>query len=189
MRTDVTDIARDLLGKILFTRQNGWITGGLITETEAYDGPWDKASHAYGNRRTARTEIMFQKGGRAYVYLCYGMHHLFNVVTGEKGVPQAVLIRSVRPLIGLEHMLYRRKSSEIKPSLSNGPGKLCQALGINISFNGKSLNGEEIWIEEAQAPEFHEIVSSARIGIDYAKEHVFLPYRFYWKNEPYISKP
>lgn len=190
LRNDVALIARELLGKILYTSCNGNLTGGMITETEAYDGPWDKASHAYGNKRTHRTEVMFHEGGKAYIYLCYGLHHLFNVVTGKEGIPQAVLIRAVKPITGIEIMLQRRNLKQNMPAISNGPGKLSQALGITGKLNGVLLTEQRIWIEDLpQAVAPLEIVTSTRIGIDYAEEHVSLPFRFYLKNEKYISKP
>ena len=128
LRTDVVQISKDLLGKYLFTKIDNKITAGIITETEAYAGITDKASHAYNNRRTARTEIMFAKGGISYVYLCYGIHHLFNVVTNVEDVPHAVLIRAVKPIEGIEAILKRRNSKEIHSRISGGPGTVSQAL-------------------------------------------------------------
>ena len=130
-RTDVVLIAKELLGKYLFTNFDGIFTGGIITETEAYNGVIDRASHAFGERRTARTEIMYSEGGTAYVYLCYGIHSLFNVVTNKKNNPHAVLIRAIHPTHGIEHMLRRRKMPRFKKNLSDGPGKVSEALGIH----------------------------------------------------------
>lgn len=176
---DVVDIARSLLGKYLFTQINNELTGGIISETEAYNGIVDKASHAYGGRRTKRTEVMFGEGGRSYVYLCYGMHHLVNVVTAPAGIPHAILIRGIIPVYGTEIMLSRCGKSKITSGISNGPGKLTKALGINMIHNNLSLRGNEIFIEDREAKiENMKITVSPRIGIDYAAEDAMLPYRF-----------
>lgn len=172
-------LAKRLLGKSLFTNINGKLTGGIITETEAYAGITDKASHAYGGRRTARTEIMFQQGGVSYVYLCYGIHYLFNVVTGEEGNPHAVLIRGIYPVIGIDEILRRRKKSRLTKDVSDGPGKLTQALGITLKQNGNKLDDDEVWIEEDGLKiSDSDILISKRIGVDYAGEDADLPYRF-----------
>lgn len=179
---DVIALSRSLIGKYLFTQTgpDKVITGGMIIETEAYRGAEDKACHAYGNRRTQRTEIMFAEGGRAYVYLCYGMHHLFNIVTNVEGIPHAVLIRAIRPEIGLDAMLCRRKKDKLQPSLTNGPGSLCQALGITRQHNGLSLDGDTIWLEERGIEILSDhIHSSPRIGVDYAEEDALKPWRFF----------
>jgi len=177
---DVVQISKDLLGKYLMTNINGAITGGIITETEAYAGETDRASHAFGGRRTARTEIMYQHGGAAYVYLCYGIHHLFNVVTHQAGTPHAILIRAIHPKEGLDTMLARRgMNDQSKKPLAGGPGTVSQALGIATGHTGCDLNGDQIWIEDRGieiAPE--SIVASPRVGIDYAGEDADLPYRF-----------
>jgi DNA-3-methyladenine glycosylase len=174
-REDVLTIGRELLGKFLFTNIGGEMTGGMIIETESYKGAEDKACHAYNNRRTARTEVMFAPGGVAYIYFCYGMHHLFNIVTNKKDIPHAVLIRAIQPLFGIETMLKRRK----KRPLAAGPGSLTQALGMNRSHNGLSLQGPTIWLEDRQVPISPEqITASSRIGIAYAEEHALLPWRF-----------
>lgn len=170
--SDVVALGKALLGKLLMTRIEGHLTGGYILETESYAGVSDRASHAYNHKRTARTEVMYQSGGRAYVYLCYGMHCLFNVVTASEGEPHAVLIRALLPAIGLETMWQRRK----KKPLTAGPGTLCAALGITLKQNGKLLDSEEIWIEEGVP--VHSITAAPRIGIDYAGPDAFLPYRF-----------
>ncbi|WP_199138059.1 DNA-3-methyladenine glycosylase [Pedobacter sp. ASV12] len=186
----VTDLAMQLLGKQLFTLVDGKLTGGTIVETEAYNGIADKASHAYGGRFTPRTSTMYEAGGISYVYLCYGIHHLFNVVTAPKNTPHAVLIRGLMPTVGLETMLERRKMTSLAPRLTAGPGALAQALGINKALNAKDLLGEEIWIEDNGlifSPE--QIVASPRIGVDYAEDHALLPWRFYIKGNKYVSKP
>lgn len=178
---DVVALAHDLLGKVLCTRINEQVTKGTITETEAYDGVTDKACHAYGGRRTARTEIMFHEGGLAYVYLCYGIHHLFNIVTGKEGDPKAVLIRGVVPFEGLETMLERRNRPPMK-RLAAGPGTVSQALGVHTRHSGISLQDDAIWLEDhgIGVPE-NEIQIGPRIGVDYAGEDALLPYRFVWK--------
>jgi DNA-3-methyladenine glycosylase len=178
-RPDVVLIAKELLGKYLFTRFDGKLTGGIITETEAYNGVIDRASHAFGGRRTARTEIMFAKAGTAYVYLCYGIHSLFNVVTNEKEIPHAVLVRAIHPTHGINEMLKRRRMSEVKKNLSAGPGTVAEALGIHYSHSGLSLSGNKIWIEDRGITvNKKEIRASKRIGVDYAGEDANLPYRF-----------
>ena len=179
LNDDVVALARSLLGKRLVTVFDGQRTSGIITETEAYAGEIDRASHAYGGRRTERTEIMYAQGGTAYVYLCYGMHSLFNVVTNREGIPHAVLIRAIQAEEGVELMLKRRGMKQINPQLANGPGKLAKALGIHYSHSGMDLCGDEIFIEDAGiALQDKEIVASPRIGVDYAGEDALLPYRF-----------
>jgi DNA-3-methyladenine glycosylase len=178
-RADVVEVARDLLGKALCTCVEGRITRALITETEAYAGVTDKASHAYGGRRTRRTEPMFAEGGVAYVYLCYGIHHLFNVVTGGKGTPHAVLIRAGEPLDGTAVMLARRSRDRLDRKLMSGPGSLSRALGITTALTGTHLRGNTIWLEDhglAIAP--GEIEAAPRVGVDYAGEDAALHYRF-----------
>ncbi|WP_153392336.1 DNA-3-methyladenine glycosylase [Chryseobacterium vaccae] len=187
---DVLFLAQNLLGKVLFTEINGEITAGIIVETEAYFGTKDKASHAYGGRRTDRTETLYSPGGVSYVYLCYGIHHLFNVVTSVENDPHAVLIRAVEPLIGKEIMEFRRNIPAAKTAISSGPGSAAKALGIDKSFNKKDLDGNEIWIED-HGIIYHpdEIVAGPRIGVAYAQEDALLPWRFFVKNNKYVSKP
>ncbi|MGI9260965.1 MAG: DNA-3-methyladenine glycosylase, partial [Woeseiaceae bacterium] len=148
LRSDVITVARDLLGKVLCTQFDGIPTTAIITETEAYAGETDKASHAFGGRRTTRTEPMFGLGGNAYVYLCYGIHHLFNVVTGQEGMPHAVLVRAGSPLDGMETMLSRRRKEKADKKLMAGPGTIAEALGIKSSMTGTDLAGDRIWIED-----------------------------------------
>ena len=178
LHDDVVEIAHDLIGKKLVTNFNGKLTSGIITETEAYAGETDKASHAYGGRRTARTETMYAEGGISYVYLCYGIHHLFNIVTNKKNIPHAVLVRGIFPLDGWEIIQKRRKSSLPKHKIAAGPGTCSQALGISTKQNGISLTNTRIWVENAaiKAP---QIKKGPRIGVDYAGKDAFLPYRFY----------
>ncbi len=185
---DVVFLARDLLGKSLFTKINGQLTGGIITETEAYAGITDRASHAFGGRRTRRTEIMFQKGGLSYIYLCYGIHHLFNVVTNEEGRADAVLIRAIEPIEGTETMMTRRKLNKKGKRISGGPAMLTQALGINTFHNGTVLNGESIWIEDAKPIDEVFIASATRIGVEYAEGDALKPWRFFIKENSWVSR-
>lgn len=187
---DVIFLAKDLLGKVLFTEIDDKITAGVIVETEAYFGVLDKASHAYGGRRTDRTEIIYHEGGISYVYLCYGIHHLFNIVTSVKDEPHAVLVRAVEPLEGKEIMELRRNMPFTKAAISSGPGSAAKALGIDRSFNKKDLSGEEIWIEDhgiRYTPD--QIVATPRVGVAYALEDALLPWRFFVKENKYVSKP
>ncbi len=182
IRDDVVQISRDLLGKELFTCINGVLTSGVITETEAYAGTDDKASHAFGSRRTNRTKVMYAEGGTAYVYLCYGIHHLFNVVCNQKGIPHAVLIRAIQPNAGLQTILKRRNKKSVDKTLSGGPGTMSQALGIKTVHSGLDLCGKKIWIEDAGVKvQDTDIISGPRIGVEYAGEDALLPYRFRWK--------
>jgi DNA-3-methyladenine glycosylase len=176
-KEDVVDISRKLLGKYLFTFMEGQLTGGMITETEAYRGPEDRASHAFGMRRTKRNEMMYAKGGVCYIYLCYGLHSLFNIVTNQEEIPHAVLIRAIKPEMGIETMLKRRHKSKIDKTLTNGPGSLSQALGLSLNHNGCSLKGPCIWVED-QGIKPAKITASPRIGIDYAGDDALLPWRF-----------
>jgi len=176
---DVVSVSKSLLGKILCTRIDGYTTRVIITETEAYAGVTDKASHAYGNRRTKRTEPMFGPAGVAYIYLCYGIHHLFNVVTGKPGIPHAVLIRAGVPLEGVEKMLIRRRKKKVDRTLLAGPGSLAQALGITTKLTGTSLTGSNVWIEDHNLKlKKNQIQAGPRIGVGYAEEDAKRPYRF-----------
>jgi DNA-3-methyladenine glycosylase len=173
--TNVVQIAQNLLGKILCTNINNKLTKIRITETEAYNGIHDKACHAFGGRRTKRTETMYAQGGISYVYLCYGMHYLFNVVTNTANTPDAVLIRGGMPIAGIESMEARRNKKTEK--LISGPGKISKALGINMQHNALSLLQNTVWIEDDGYTPIN-IVSTKRIGIDYAGEDAELLYRF-----------
>ena len=178
-RDNVVEISRDLLGKVLCTNLDGVETSVVITETEAYAGITDKASHAYGDRRTKRTEPIYGPGGHAYVYLCYGLHHLFNVVTNVEGVPHAVLIRAGLPLSGVDEMLARRNKKGIDKTFLAGPGSTAQALGITTALTGISLQSDSVWIEDRMlAVHERSVKVGPRIGIDYAEEDAALPYRF-----------
>ncbi len=184
---DVLAIAKELLGKLLVTKWNGITTSGRIVEVEAYNGAIDKASHAFGGRRTARNEPMYAKGGVAYVYLCYGIHHLFNVVTNSKDAPHAILIRAVEPVKGIEAMEQRMKRN-FDHSITRGPGNLSKALGISTEHSGYSLRSPELFIaDDGFVYSKKEIAASPRIGVDYAAEDALLPYRFYIKGNPFVS--
>lgn len=187
-REDVTKIAKEILGKILVTTFNGVLTSGRIVEAEAYAGAGDKASHAYGNRRTARTEVMFGNPGTAYVYLCYGIHHLFNVVTNKKDIPHAILIRSIEPLEGIEDMLIRTGKIKSDYTLTKGPGNVSRALGIFTHHTGLSLLSDDLFIaDDGFRLKESRIVTTTRVGVDYAAEDSLLPYRFIVKDNPYVS--
>lgn len=187
---DVIALSRDLLGKYLFTCIDGVITCGYIVETEAYNGIIDRASHAFGNRLTPRTKTMFMPGGIAYVYLCYGIHEMFNIVTSGEGQPHAILVRAINPTDGLEAMQSRRNMSILKPTITMGPGSVAKALGISRAINAFSLQGDTIWIEDKGLTFADENVAAVpRVGVDYAGEDALLPYRFYVKGNPYVSKP
>lgn len=184
LEPNVVKLARDLIGKVLVTREGKTITSGIITETEAYNGIVDKASHAYGNRRTNRTEIMFREGGTSYVYLCYGIHYLFNVVTNVQDHPHAVLIRAIQPLDGKDIIIRRRGVAKVDKKLCVGPGKVSQALGIDLKYNGLDLTGDKIWIEDRGIKvKPKDILVGPRIGVDYAGEDAKLPYRFWIEHE------
>lgn len=179
LNPDVVDVAKQLLGKMLITEFDHQRTSGLIIETEAYAGVEDKASHAYGGRYTERTRVMYQQGGVAYVYLCYGIHHLFNVVTHQEGIPHAVLIRAIQPAEGLEIMLQRRSKSGVDRTLASGPGSLSKALGIQTQHSGLSLQSNQVWIEDAGIIVMEdEIIASPRVGVEYAEEDAGREYRF-----------
>lgn len=186
---DVLFLSQDLIGKILMTNIHGERTGGMIVETEAYRAPEDRASHAYNGKRTKRNAVMYAEGGFSYVYLCYGIHKLFNIVTNEADIPHAILIRAIEPIEGIETMLKRRKKQKLHPSLTAGPGALSQALGINLCHNALPLNGPEIWLEDRHIHfPAESIIASPRIGIDYAGADALLPWRFCLKDSPYLSK-
>jgi len=183
---DVVALAKDLIGKRLNTFSDGVLTAGIITETEAYAGKGDKACHAHLGRFTKRTQVMYESGGIAYVYLCYGIHHLFNIVTNTNGNADAILIRAIEPTQGLQKMLERRNRQKLEKSLTSGPGNVTKALGITKSHNTKSVLGQEIWIDNPGI-KIESIVETTRIGIDYAEEDANLPWRFYKQDSKYIS--
>ncbi|MCL2436053.1 MAG: DNA-3-methyladenine glycosylase [Lentimicrobiaceae bacterium] len=179
LNSDVVFLAKDLIGKYLFTKIDGQLCGGIITETEAYKGIGDRACHAFGGRRTARNEMMYAQGGVAYVYLCYGIHLLLNVVTNQKDTPDAILIRAIHATHGAELMLKRTGKPQMSPQVTDGPGKVTKALGITLADNGESLQNKRIWIEDRGLDlSKMEILSTPRIGVGYAGEDALLPYRF-----------
>lgn len=186
-RSDVVKIARELLGKVLFTNVDGVRTGGRIVETEAYS--WkERGSHAYGARKTKRNAVMFEQGGLAYVYLCYGIHNMFNVVTNTSGTADAILVRAIEPIEGLAEMQLRRGTLPSHFQLTSGPGKLAKALGIDRNLNGKFLVDNEVWIEDQGFTLKRAMIeASPRIGIDYAGEDAKLPWRFFVKGNRWVS--
>ena len=187
-RSDVLEVARDLLGKkLVVPTRNGSRVAGIIVETEAYRGPEDRASHAFGGRRTQRTETMYGVGGTAYVYFVYGMYHQFNVVTNVQGIPHAVLIRAVEPVEGLDRM-RRRREGRSEHELTSGPGRLCIALGIDRKLDKADLLGNRVWLEDAVSVSPRQIVRGPRVGIDYAEKWVSKPWRFWIKDNPFVSR-
>ena len=189
LSNNVVQISQALLGKVLETNISNRKTSGVIVETEAYAGKHDRASHSYQNKKTQRNSAMFENGGHIYVYLCYGIHTLFNVVTNSKNNPQAVLIRAIEPIKGVQHMLKRRKMRKLSTNLTSGPGNLCQALGISLLHNKFKLQGPEIAIyDEGIKVSEHSIIAAPRIGIDYAGKDVLNPWRFSIKSNPWCSK-
>lgn len=190
LNSDVVEVAKLTLGKVLVTRHNGIISSGIISETEAYAGISDRASHAYGNRRTRRTETMYESGGKAYIYLCYGVHSLFNIVTNTEGIPHAVLIRGIIPLDGKLVMAERTGKSMIVDGDGSGPGRVTRLLGLHYSMDGLDLvekdlkDNMQIWIEDRGVKILpSEITTTKRIGVDYAGEDALLPYRFCYKKK------
>ena len=187
-RPNVLTVARELLGKLLVVpAKNGRRVSGMIVEAEAYRGPQDRASHAYGGRRTNRTETMYDLGGTAYVYFVYGMYYQFNVVTSVRNIPHAVLIRALQPVEGID-VIRKRRHGQPDHNLTNGPGKLCIALGIDRKLDRADLLGNKVWIEEGETIARSRIASGPRIGIDYAEEWIEKPWRFWIKDNPYVSR-
>lgn len=190
LNPDVVGLAKSLLGKIIVSKVDNHITSGIIIETEAYKAPEDRASHAFNSRRTPRTSTMFMEGGHAYVYICYGIHHLFNVITAVEGIPHAVLIRALEPLDGLDHMLIRRKMSALNYTITKGPGSLSQALGITQNLNATKLYDRKSPIQLFESNQMYsdsQIGISKRIGVESSGESASLPYRFYVKGNVYVS--
>lgn len=192
-REDVAAISRDLIGMVLYSKMNGVVTGGRIVETEAYGGITDRASHAYGNRRTGRTETMYRAGGVCYIYLCYGIHHLFNIVTGPEGRPDAVLIRALEPVSGIEIMLQRRGLDRVQRRVAGGPGLVTQSLELTTDQNGLSLiHSKKIWLEMdgdqiMDQRGNDDIIATPRVGVDYAGEDAERPWRFRLKGNKFTS--
>ncbi len=195
-RGDTLEIAQDLLGKLLVVpTATGERVSAMIIETEAYLGAIDKAAHSYGNRRTTRTETMFAVGGTAYIFFIYGMYFQFNVVVGAIDTPHAILIRAVEPVENIEIMRERRNAKSknlnrkmLDKNLTSGPGKLCIALTIDRTFNNEDLLGEKVWLEDFKTFSDSEISSGKRIGIDYAEEFAEKPWRFWVKNNLFVSR-
>jgi DNA-3-methyladenine glycosylase len=187
-RSNVVQIAKELLGKILVTNWSSIVTSGRIVECEAYAGIIDKASHASGGRRTARNEIMYGEGGYSYIYLCYGIHHLFNIVTNSADIPHAILIRALDPLEGIEEMLLRTNKKKLDQTLTRGPGNVSKALGIFTKHSGIALFGNKIFVvDDGKKFSEKEIQASPRIGVEYAGKDASLPYRLYVKGNPFVS--
>jgi len=184
---DVLTVAEEILGKTLVHMTKEGVTKGKIVEVEAYNGLCDKAAHSYKNLRSKRTEIQYGEGGYAYVYLIYGMHHCMNIVVNRENLPEVLLLRALQPLEGLELMKKRRNTENVK-MLCNGPGKLCQAMEITREHYGEDLCGEKFYLENTPSVKPEEIVRTKRINIDYAKEAVDFPWRFFIKGNPYVSR-
>jgi len=186
---NVVELAQHLLGKFVCTQFEEGLTVGMITETEAYCGATDKACHAYPNKRTKRTEIIFGDGGFAYIYLCYGLHHMFNIVTNVTDAADAILIRGIAPVKGIEIIESRRNMSVNRKQISSGPGTVAQALGIRTNHYGTDLLGDTIWLED-RGIQFtkDQLLIGPRVGIDYAEEDALLPWRFRVKGNKYIGK-
>lgn len=190
IENDVVSIAKDLIGKYLFVHTENVTTGGIIVETEAYRGPEDLGSHAYNNRRTQRNDIMYYAGGVVYMYICYGIHDMLNIVTGPANTAHAVLIRAIEPTEGIEVMRQRRKVLHEDTRLCRGPGALAKALALKKVHNGISLQENEIWIED-RGPVFAEeaVIAGARIGLNISEPYKSIPWRFYVKGNAHVSRP
>jgi DNA-3-methyladenine glycosylase len=187
-RKNVVQVARDLLGKILITQLDGYRSSGRIVETEAYAGVEDRASHAFGSKRTARSEHLYGDPGTIYIYICYGMHHLFNVITNKKNIPHGVLIRALEPMEGVEHMLKRTGRLTSDFTITKGPGNLSRAMGMTKLQSGGNVFSEEIFIaDDGLRYKKNEIIVTKRIGVEGAREDADLPYRFIVKGNPYVS--
>lgn len=190
---DVVSMAQKLLGKILVTEVDGMVSSGMIVETEAYRGPDDRGCHAFGGRCTERTKTMFYEGGHAYVYICYGVHPMVNVVTGPEGFAHAVLIRAIQPLEGVDMMMERRRINKEKPILVNGPGKLTVALGIHKEMDGQKLfeQTSPLRLYDASMDILPEkVVSGPRVGMSkYVGACSHRPWRFYLRDNLWVSKP
>lgn len=188
MQNDVVAIAKQLVGKIVVTEFEGMVTSGRIVEVEAYVANHDRASHAFGGRRTPRNEHMYAGPGTAYVYICYGIHQMLNVVTNSEGIPDAILIRALEPLIGVDVMLRRTGKAQLDYTLTKGPGNVGKALGIRRGHSGTQLTGNDLYLAEDDFDiSSANIVESTRIGVAYAGEDALLPYRFYLKGNKYVS--
>lgn len=195
---DTIALAKSLLGKLLVHDSPDGHTSGFIVETEAYKGPMDKAAHSYGGRLTPRTQVMYGEPGYAYVYLIYGLHYCLNVVSGREGAPEAILIRAIEPFEGVALMAARRGlkmdagARPLPPSklklLTNGPGKLAQAMGITKDQYGWNLATSSLSIHPGKKIKTAQISTGTRIGIDYAEEARDYPWRFWLKGNLFVSK-
>lgn len=189
-RDDTLAIAKELLGKLLISNIGEEITGGLIVETEAYLGPIDRGSHAFNNKRTPRNDIMYSEGGLAYMYICYGIHNMLNIVTGKKDSPHAVLIRAIQPTIGLDVIRRRRNLYNQEYRLCQGPGSLAKSLALTRIHNRLNLNGDIIWIEDTDSSySDNDIIATARVGVNFEEPYKTIPWRFLVKNNKYVSRP
>lgn len=187
-RKDVVKIAEELLGKIIVTNIDGFFTSGRIVETEAYVGITDKASHSFSGKRTSKNEHMYSAPGTAYIYICYGMHQMMNIVTNEREIPDAVLIRAIEPLEGIDIMLQRTKKDHADKTLTRGPGNVGKALGIFKHHSGLHLLDEQIYLlDDGQKISKENIGVSKRIGVESAGPDGLLPYRFFVKGNKYVS--
>ena len=187
-RGDVVAITKELLGKILVTNFDSKFTAGRIVEAEAYNGPFDKAAHSYNNRRTNRTEVMFNVGGVAYIYLIYGIHQMFNIVTNIEGIPNAILIRALEPIAGIDTMLERTAKTMHGFDLTRGPGNVAKALGFHTSQTGMSLQSDLLYIaDDGFTYNDADLIATTRVGVNYAGEDALLPYRFLVKGNKYVS--
>ncbi len=187
LREDTLLIAKELLGKFVFSKIDGIITGGMIVETEAYIGPLDAGSHAFNNRKTAKNATMYEAGGVAYLYICYGIHDMLNIVTGPTDSSHAILIRAIEPIIGIETMQQRRGHVPLK-RLAKGPGSLAKALGLNKSFDKEDLTGDLIWIEDQKILIADEnIKATGRVGLSCAEPYLSIPWRFCLSGNAFVS--
>lgn len=191
---DTLTVAQELLGKILVHHTEGKTLKGMIVETEAYLGLSDKAAHSYGGKRTKRVETMYKQPGTVYVYFIWGMHYCLNLITAKEGIPEGVLIRAIEPVENIEQMVFNRfnkgmkeLSSYQKRNITNGPGKLTQAMKIDGRLNNVDICKDVLYVENGLDRGF-TVQTAKRIGIDYAQEAADYPYRFYIKDNPYVSK-
>lgn len=186
---DVVKVARSLISCVIATQLNNQLTAGIITETEAYSGENDKACHAYLQKKTRRNEAMFLSGGHIYIYLCYGLHHMLNIVTNKQGYGDAVLIRSIEPIIGEKYMLRRRNKVLLTPEVCSGPGNVCKSLGLQIIHNKLPLQSDQTGLFSSGIADPAQILLGKRIGVEYAGVDALKPWRFGMRNNEWISKP
>jgi len=185
---EVLRLSQEILGCYLATNINGEFCYGRIVETEAYEGINDKAAHVFDDRKTERTKVMYGKSGHAYIYLCYGMHHLLNIVTAPEGIPHAILIRGIEPVLGEEIMALRSNKKVGDKRIGRGPGNVSKAMGLHYKMTGVSLDSEHIGIFKPDEFPHFNIIRGSRIGVAYAKEDALRPNRFWIENNPHVSK-